>query len=522
MESGSTLVTPFSRRGRDRIRIVLAPVISDPRFMESNRLFRHGLPVLALLLTLISGSFALADKPNIVIFLADDLGYNDLSVYRARHQALPEHPATAQTPSLDRLAEEGMLFTNFYSGASVCSPSRGALLTGRNATRIGIYNWIPPEGPMHLRPREVTIAEALSELGYRRGHFGKWHLANDSAPRSLPMRQGFEYAFYTRNNAKPSHHNPVNFMRNGEAVGPLEGYASHLVVDEAIEWLESFAEDDSAPFFLNVWFNEPHEVTAAPEELLKRHPYRPRYYGSIENMDAAIGRLLDYLDERDIAQNTLVIFASDNGSQWGGSNAPIRGSKCFNFEGGVRVPFIVRWPGEVPAGGVNDTIGSFVDVLPTLAARTGAQLPQDRVIDGIDLGPALFGGEAMEHGDPVFFFRYFHEPVGMLREGNYVLLGFEEPIPYRQIYDPFEMSKIKPEPGAGRWSAWGFSERHMEYLEQCVPTIFKLFDISVDLDQSHDIAADHPEIVERMAKSMLERREEMIEDGGNWYEESVR
>ena len=178
------------------------------------------------------------DQPNIILVLADDLGYNDLTSYRSLHDKKADKPPTCVTPNIDNLAKEGMLFTDFYCGAAVCSPSRSSLLTGRNATRVGIYNWIPENSPMHLRDSEITIAEMLKQVNYQTGHFGKWHLTSKGTGQPLPNDQGYDYSFYAYNNANPSHRNPNNYYRNGEPVGELKGYACQLVVDEALQWLK--------------------------------------------------------------------------------------------------------------------------------------------------------------------------------------------------------------------------------------------------------------------------------------------
>ena len=399
--------------------------------------------------------------PHVILILADDLGYNDLSCYRTAHEYEADRPPTTRTPHIDRLAEEGIRFTDFYCGAAVCSPSRAALLTGRNSTRVGIYNWIPPDQPMHLRDSEITLAEMLLKQGYRTAHFGKWHLTAEGMGQPLPEDQGYETSFFTYNNAHPSHHNPVNFFRDTLPAGPLEGYSCQLVVDEALNWLHNREEKDS-PFYINIWFNEPHEKVAAPDSLKVRHPYHPAYYGCIENMDHAVGRLLRYLEEEGLEEQTLVIFTSDNGSQVMGSNKPLRGEKAFNLEGGIRVPFLVRWNGKVPAGRVSGTVGSFTDVLPTLASLTGAERPSGRVLDGEDLS-RVFTGEQPDHRreQPVFFFRYFHDPVCMLREENWVLLGYqEEPLEYRDDYNQRALANLQPDSGTARWSMWGFQPRH--------------------------------------------------------------
>mgnify|MGYP001110013799 CR=1 FL=1 len=177
-------------------------------------------------------------KPNIIFMLADDLGYNDLSLCRTMEPIPEKEIPTSITPSLDQLAQEGITFTNFYCGAAVCSPSRSALLTGRNATRLGIYNWIPPNQPMHLRGSEVTLAEMLKKSGYQTAHIGKWHLAAQGTEQPEPPDQGFDYAFWTHNNAHPSHENPDNFIKMDQEVGKISGYSCQIVADEAINWMK--------------------------------------------------------------------------------------------------------------------------------------------------------------------------------------------------------------------------------------------------------------------------------------------
>ena len=454
--------------------------------------------------------------PNIILMLADDLGYNDLSCYRAHHPVEGEKPPTAKTPNLDGLAAAGMRFTDFYAGAAVCSPSRSALLTGRNASRVGIYNWIPHNSPMHLRAEEVTIAEMLKAHGYQTAHVGKWHLTSKNTDQPHPQDQGFDHAFYAYNNANPSHKNPENYYRNGQPMGQMTGYACQIVVDEALSWLQD-SIDNREPFYLNLWFNEPHLRVEAPEELKARHAYNEAYYGCIENMDLAVGRLLAYLEEQDLAGETIVLFTSDNGSRWDQSNDPLRGEKCFNYEGGIRVPFIIRWPGRVPAGVTSPAVGSFPDVLPSIAALTEAVLP-DRNLDGIDLSSVFLGETAaFERSAPIFFYRYFHDPVCMLREGDWCLLGYEELIPPAETLNEGALARIKPGPGEPRGSQWSFQEGHMIYLKDQEPGLFELYNLAEDRAQNHNLADQHPERLEVMKSKMLDLRREMIAEGGNWF-----
>lgn len=449
------------------------------------------------------------ETPNIVLILADDLGYNDLSCYRNSNPSQStEFPPTSQTPNIDKLAEQGIRFTDFYCGAAVCSPSRSALITGRNATRVGIYNWIPENSPMHLRTSEITIAELLKRKSYKTGHFGKWHLTSQGTDQPLPNDQGFDYSFFAYNNAVPSHHNPENYYRNGKPVGKLEGYACQLVVDEALQWLDK-EKDNEAPFYIDIWFNEPHLKVAAPEELTKRHKYNKEYYGAIENMDIAVGRLMDYLKQNDLIKNTIVIFTSDNGSRWDHSNDPLRGEKCFNYEGGVREPFIVSWPQNIPKGKVSWFNGSFTDVLPTIASIAEIPLPSDRIYDGIDISSVFFDVQNnMEREKPIFFYRYFHDPICMLREGKWCLLGYDELIPKSESLDEGQLGKIKP---------WHFMPNHMEYLKPLIPKYFELYNLEEDKEQDVDLSEKYPEIVSKMKSKMLELRVEMITEGGDWY-----
>jgi len=456
--------------------------------------------------------------PNVIVLLADDLGYNDLSCYRSANAPQGGNTPTCQTPHIDGLAASGMRFTDFYSGAAVCSPSRAALLTGRNKTRLGIYNWIPPNSPMHLEAAETTIAEMLKANGYATAHFGKWHLTSANMSQPEPLDQGFDYAFWTHNNAQPSHENPINFIKNREEVGELQGYSCHLVVEEAMQWLEG-QQQNNQPFYLNIWFHEPHAKEAAPDSLKNRHQRLKAYYGCIENMDYAVGKLLDYLNEQGLDENTVIVFASDNGSQYVGSNDPLRGEKCYQYEGGIRTPFIAHWKGRIPEGKTSDFTGHFTDLLPTLANLTQSQIPEGLLVDGEDLSAVLQGKPGVkQRQSPLFFYRYFHDPVCMLREGDLVLLGYvEPPLPWAEDYDQKATALFQPEEGTPRWSQWNFQENHMEALLEQAPQYFELYDLSEDPSQRNDIAQSQAETVARMKTTMLKLRTEMVAEGGNWF-----
>ncbi|MEO6245906.1 MAG: sulfatase-like hydrolase/transferase, partial [Opitutaceae bacterium] len=311
-----------------------------------------------------------APRPNIIVLLCDDLGYGDLSCFA--------HP-TIRTPHLDQLAREGTKFTHAYSASPVCSPSRAGLMTGRTPNRLGIRDWIPPQTGIFLRSGEITVASLLKKAGYRTLHAGKWHLnSRIDGSEPTPGDAGFDHWFYTQNNAAPSHLNPRNFIRNGQPVGPLSGPSSHLVVAEAMRWLDDAKETKAQPFYLNLCFHETHEPVAAAEEFLALYPDesnldRRHYYGAASQMDAAVGKLLAYLDAHGLRENTFIYFTSDNGPETllrypagkrsYGSPGPLRGMKLHITEAGYRVPAIMRWPGHVPAGVISAEAICSVDFL---------------------------------------------------------------------------------------------------------------------------------------------------------------
>ena len=389
---------------------------------------------LAILLPLLSGLNALSaadakPKVNFVLLLCDDLGYGDLSCFA--------HP-TVKSPNLDRLAAEGLKLTHCYSSFPVCSPSRAGFLTGRNANRLGIRDWIPPGTGIYLRPGEVTIAKLLQSAGYRTCHAGKWHLNSKvDGSETTPGDHGFDHWLYTQNNAAPSHLNPTNFIRNGARTGRLEGPSSHVVVDEAIRWL---GEKPGQPFFLNLWFHETHEPVAAAEEYLKLYPGeenadRRHYLGDVSQMDAAVGRLMKYLDDHNLRENTFVFFSSDNGPETlnryktanrsYGSPGPLRGMKLHITEAGYRVPGIIRWPGHTRAGTISTEAVCNTDLLPTLCDIADLKPPADRALDGASLVP-IFDGKPVQRPHPLYWqydFAISKPWTVALRDGPWKLLA---------------------------------------------------------------------------------------------------
>lgn len=372
--------------------------------------------MLALFLT----TTCLAEQPNVLLIYVDDLGYGDLGSYG--------HPVI-QTPNIDALAREGMTLTNYYAPSGLCSPSRAAVLTGRAPYRTGIKSWIPEDTGIYLRDEEVTLAEVLGAEGYATALIGKWHLNSDlaSADEPQPTDQGFDY-FYGHNAFQtPTNKNPNNIYRDRELLPPQEGFTAQLYADEAIDWMGR--QNSNQPFFLFLSMAEPHTPIENPpeyndlyagytdgpvvpipsgmsevpvEKLVARGP--GEYYANITYMDEQIGRVLQWLDRKQLADDTIVIFTSDNGpvtSAWlswyetnaYGSTGGFRGRKHLLYEGGIKVPALIRYPGVVEAGSSSDELLVGTDLFVTLAHLGGGTVPDDRPIDGVDARAVLTGGE---------------------------------------------------------------------------------------------------------------------------------
>lgn len=350
------------------------------------------LRAIALFLSLTA---AHAAQPNLILFLADDLGWGDLACFG--------HPII-KTPNLDAFAKQGVRLTQCYSASGVCSPSRSSLLTGRTPHRNGVYTWIAEGAPVHLRTSEITLPKLLKGAGYATCHSGKWHLNGlfNNPAQPQPGDHGYDWWMATQNNAGPSHENPSNFVRNGQPVGRLEGYSAPLVVSEAVTWLKE-KRDPAKPFFLAVWTHEPHYPIKSDPKFKALYPdladdVQREHHANVTQMDFAFGQLMKALDEQKLADSTFVFFTSDNGPEGDGIKSPGRGStgglrdrKRSMHEGGIRVPGIARWPGKIPAGSVSDVpvIGS--DVFPTMLGIAGVKPPAGRVLDGVDVLPALTG-----------------------------------------------------------------------------------------------------------------------------------
>ena len=430
---------------------------------------------LGLLLMMLSVTYGhAATQPNILLIYVDDLGYGDLGSYG--------HPVL-KTPNIDALANDGLRLTNYYAPSALCSPSRAGLLTGRYPYRTGIKSWIPEGSDIYLHAEEITIAEILRSVGYATAHIGKWHLNSDlgSDIEPQPTDQGFDY-FYGHNAFQiPTNHNPTNVFRNGDSLGIQKGYTADLYADESIGWLEQ--RDEDKPFFLYLSMAEPHTTFENPPEYnqmyadFTRGPIVPiesgaseppkdtlvprgpgEYYANVAYMDSQLGRVLRALDDMGIEDDTVVVFASDNGPvtsawlQWYetnayGSTGGLRGRKHFLYEGGIKVPAIIRYPGVTRPGSVSNELALGTDIFTTLVKIGGGEIPQDRPIDGIDIAPLLVGDSLPERA--VFWSLSSHGELEFaVRRDSWKLLLDRDHNP-RELYnlaeDPLEFFNLLDE-----------------------------------------------------------------------------
>lgn len=391
------------------------------------------LPValILVLLAIVTPAVA-ADRPNVVILLADDLGVGDLS----------RNGSPIRTPSLDRLADEGVSMSQFYASANVCTPSRAGLLTGRYAIRMGLaWQVLEADSTHGLPPEELTLAELLGDAGYRTALVGKWHLGH-GAPY-WPTRHGFDSFFGIPYSNDMS---PLALYRGDRVVEDPVNQArlTRRFTDEAVAFIRDAA--GAAPFFLYLAYSAPHIPLAVTPDRAGRSP-AGRYGDVVEELDDSVGEVLAALQETGQTDNTLVVFTSDNGAWFEGSNGPFRNMKGLPWDGGYRVPLLARLPGVLPAGVRSDALSMNIDLLPTIGALTGVDLPPGLELDGRNVLPAWRGEGASPHELLVLF---QDEDVAALRtprwkylvrayyRHNYVAYDRFEPalgFAYPQLYD---------------------------------------------------------------------------------------
>jgi arylsulfatase A len=404
----------------------------------------------------------LPNSPNVIIVLTDDQGYADVGVFGA--QGLT-------TPNLDRLAAEGVRLTNFYVGAPVCSPSRAALLTGSYPIRVGITDVLKPNSPIGLNPQEVTIADLLKSVGYATAAIGKWHLGD--AKTFLPTRQGFDEYFglpYSNDMT------PLPLLQNEDVI-ELSPDLSRLTKRYTERALDFITRNQQNLFFLYFAHTMPHVPIAASDDF-KGKSARGLYGDVIMEIDWSVGQILAKLDELGIANKTLVVFASDNGpwllyGNHAGSARPLREGKFTTFEGGQRVPGIVRWPDRIEGNHVSREVVTAMDLLPTIAAITGATLPT-WTIDGRNVLPIL---ESSPGGasPPTTMYFYAGSELQAVRAGQWKL---HLPHGYKTVTEP----GMDGDPG----------------LESPRDIPMSLFDLDADPGETTDLARQHPDVVSEL------------------------
>ncbi len=455
-------------------------------------LFTQTLKIALVLVGIVTGDLSAAEKPNIILLLADDLGYRDLSCFGS--------PAV-KTPHLDRLAKEGMKFTRFYAVSAVCSPTRASVLTGRYPLRFGItrhFNdvnrWLPESA--------TTVAELLKGAGYNTAHVGKWHLGGlhvDAQGRRLdnqpgPRQHGFDF-YQTQIEQQPLRgrmgRERILFrqggsvlIRNGERVSDDPYHSKHLTDangDFAIELIEKLSAEKK-PFFINLWWLVPHKpYEPAPEPHWSntkadgisedQHCFR----SMVQHMDAKVGQILKKLDQLGIAENTLVLFTSDNGAAFEGFIGELKGGKTDLHDGGLCVPMVVRWPAAIPAGQTSDAFGHTNDLLPTICEAAGVELSSDLPIDGLSLLPHMKGKRP---------------PSDEVRGTVFWQLN---------LYKKLQRHYPKPEPYAtevamrGKWKLLALGGKPVE-----------LFDVEADPNEQRNAIADHPDLVASLTAQLCE------------------
>ncbi|MCK0156483.1 sulfatase-like hydrolase/transferase [Cellulophaga sp. F20128] len=471
-------------------------------------------------------------KPNIIIYLTDDLGYGDLGCYG--------NPIIS-TPAIDKFASEGVLLTDVHSAGTVCSPSRAGLLTGKNPYRSGFY-YLQGFAGTHLRDSEVTIAELLKSGGYETAFMGKWHLSRlektSKAKEPNPGDQGFDYWFASTHNAYEGPQNFRKFIRNGEDVGEVSGWYCDVLTQEASDWL-THKRDKSKPFLLIVSTHEPHTPLAPPEDYsdlynnalvdsleqsisyggIARPDYdisqnKKEYYGTVSQLDKAFENLLITVDAENLTENTMVIFTSDNGpespvnleesqGEWAaptrdfcfGNPGIYRGMKRFPYEGGHRVPGIVRYPAKIPAGTTSDEMVVATDFIATAAKLAQVQLPNNINFDGTNALPA-FLGQKIEREKPYLWIfpahedSYFRMPHMAMRYNDLTLIG---------------------------WLPEKTKERSiMEWMKTSTPVRFALYNLANDPEQQNDLATTEQDIVAKLKPIMISQWKEIRDEGPYW------
>lgn len=429
-----------------------------------------------------------AANPNVIVLLADDLGWADVGY----------HGSDIETPSIDRLAREGMRLERFYANP-ICTPTRAALLTGRDALRLGVgYFPILAWSNKAVSPTEHFMPETFRAAGYQTAMVGKWHLGH-TLETQTPNARGFDeffghlhtQVFYYAHTTSGGH----DLQQNGRSVRRDGRYLTDVHGEEAVHFIQN--RDRSKPFFLYVPFLAPHSPMEAPVELIKKYSGRPTielpasnplrrsisprqlkqvqqvYAAMVDSMDQAIAKILATLDDEGIANDTIVLFFSDNGgfNGFGGNNAPLRGEKMTVQEGGIRVPAVIRWPGQIPAGTESHQVISVMDVFPTLASAAGVEMKNAKPLDGRNVWPIAEGLEFKARNGDVFF------------------------VAEQSTATPYFYSVIRE-----HWKL--IQVIHEDLYTKRVET--SLFDIKSDPGETTDLVSRHPELVATLGRAVAD------------------
>jgi arylsulfatase A len=468
---------------------------------------------LGSLALLASGNTRADERPNFVVILCDDLGYGDLECYGHPH---------IRTPHLNQLAAGGIRFTDFYSAAPVCSPSRVGLLTGRSPNRAGVYDWIPAAGKpkpdrreqVHMRVGETTISQLLSNAGYATCMAGKWHCnsAFNSPRQPQPGDFGFDHWMATQNNASPSHQHPSNYVRNGKLIGPTEDFSCQIAVSEIIQWLNG-RTDPAQPFFCFVPFHEPHEPVASPQHLVEQYRAVARtedqaqYFANVANVDLAVGRLVKALDRLQLREETLIIFTSDNGPETlnryrgaqrsYGQPGPLRGMKLHTTDAGFRVAGIMNWKGRIKAGQTVSTPVSSLDFLPTFCQLAKAKIPEGLKLDGTNFLAAL-DGKPIERAQPLVwaYFNAINEARVAMRDGQWKVLA---------KLDGGKLPKLQ-----------NITSETLPIVRDATLTDVEVYEITSDISESNDLAPQDPELAKRLGAKLQQHYRELVTASHVW------
>ena len=428
-----------------------------------------------------TGSGKPVSKPNFIIIFCDDLGYGDIGCFGSQKN---------RTPNLDQMAEQGTRFTSFYVTSGVCTPSRSSLMTGCYPRRVNMHQderglcVLFPVAKKGLNPAEITIADMLKEKGYATACIGKWHLGDQ--PQFLPTRQGFDYYYgipYSNDmDAEQRLKNPpLPLLRDEKVIeAPVEqDTITKRYTEEAIKFIET---NKNRPFFMYLPHAMPHNPVHAGEKFRGKSA-NGRYGDAVEEIDWSTGRILATLKKLGIDDLTLVVFTSDNGAsnRFGGSNGPLRGHKGSTWEGGMREPCIVWWPGHIPAGKACDELATTMDLLPTFARLAGTKSPSDRIIDGKDIWPLMVGKRGATSPHEAFYY-YQIDQLQAVRSGKW------------KLHLPLKQKK----------KSWG----------KPTPNVpLQLYDLQADIGETSNVADDHPEVVERLL-ALAEKAQRDLGDAG--------